>query len=81
MWYYHYGNGYNWLGIAVSFFLWVVILTGIFVLLGLFLRSQDSKKPPAQQDDDSLAILKNRYARGEIDTKEYEERKKILETK
>jgi putative membrane protein len=50
---------------------WVVILIWIFAIPG-DIPGQRKKK------DSALDILKKRYASGEIDSKEYEERKKTL---
>ena len=58
-------------------FLWWVV--GLFVLIVFFwvFYKTSFRKP---QKDDSLQILKKRFANGEISKEEYEESKKILET-
>lgn len=73
-WYMHPGWGHmmGWGlfgGLGMLLF-WVAII----VLLVLLLRG----RPPAQTRPDPLDILKERFARGEIDKEEYEERRKIL---
>lgn len=63
-----YGMGLNSIWMII---LWVVIIgAGIWVLASLFPRTNSS--PPAGHHNDSLAILKGRYARGELSKEEYE---------
>ena len=38
----------------------------------------DRYQPSASGDDGALAVLRERYARGEIDAAEFEERKRTL---
>lgn len=55
----------------------VAIVIGVIYLLKHFGGiSMTSDAGPAA--DRALTILKERYARGEIDSKEFEERKKLL---
>ena len=50
---------------------WVVVIgVGIMLLASLFPRTNSA--PPAERHDDSLAILKERYAHGELSKEEYE---------
>jgi putative membrane protein len=52
--------------------LWVIMIVWIFAIPA-DIPGQRKKK------DSPLDVLKKRYAAGEIDTKEYEERKRVLE--
>jgi putative membrane protein len=70
MWYYQYYWGMNW----IWWMLWIMLLIWIFVT-PYDIPGQRIKK------ENSLDILKKRFARGEIDHKEYEERKAIIEKK
>jgi len=63
----------------------VVIWGGLIVLIVLGIRwllranRNDRYQPGAPGgDDNALAVLRERYARGEIDAAEYEERRRIL---
>ena len=52
-------------------YFWIVIIAaGIWVLAALFPKANGS--PPAERGDDALAVLKERYARGEITKEEYQ---------
>lgn len=70
-------GGMGWLGVIVMIVFWVLVLVGLFLFIKwLLLKNRStgdsSSTPPA------LEILKERYARGEIDKKEFEEKKKDL---
>ena len=66
-----------------------LFLIAIVVLIVLLLRSNSSSgpypgNPPAQsssgQSDSAMAILRERYARGEIGEEEFEQRRRVLES-
>ena len=64
-------------------FLWPLMMIASFaiivVVVVLLLRWLGGHKPGARVSSESTAvdILKERFARGEIDTEEYEERRRI----
>lgn len=66
----------EWWGVGMIFilFFWILIIAGI-VFVAVFLFKWLKK---AEQPESPLDILKNRYARGEIDKKEFEEKKRDL---
>ena len=53
---------------------WVMILIGAVYLIKYFMQTQDGKK----EDKTALNILQERYAKGEINKKEFEQKKKDL---
>lgn len=60
----------------IGAFIWIMliglVIYFLFYLLSKFLSSSRTK------EQTSLNILKERYAKGEIDTQEFEEKKKVL---
>jgi putative membrane protein len=65
-------------GIVMVLF-WGVIIVGVILVIRYFMSGQGGGQQ-ASVERDPQQILKERYARGEIDTEEYEERKKNLES-
>lgn len=65
------GSQGGWIIMMIIFWLPLILL-----FLWLF-RSWD-KTMPKNEKEDSLDVLKKRYARGEIDKNEFEEKKKDL---
>jgi len=67
-------NGFGILGWLPMLLFWILLILSVVALfryLGVSTRSRDKEKSP-------LDILKERYARGEINKKEFEEKKKDL---
>ncbi len=71
------GFGWMWLMQIFMILFWGLVIWGIVALVrGLSApRSSDSTPPTANS---ALEVLKQRYARGEIDKEEYEEKKKDI---
>ena len=68
----------------VSAVLSVAVTIGLILLIALgirwLIRNSESKadRLPSADEDTALAVLRQRYARGEIDATEFEERKRTL---
>ena len=69
------GGGWGWLGMLMMGFWWVIVVVAI-VLLVRWLAV--GGKPAAGGADRSMAILRERYARGEIGRDEFERLKHEL---
>ena len=67
------GQGGVFLGGIGMLLFWILIIVGVIFLIKGALREEKKNKAETPLD-----ILKKRYAKGEIDKKEYEEKKKEL---
>ncbi len=57
----------------------VAAIVVVVVLVFRWLGGAHSAAPPPSSDKPPLDILKERFARGEIDKEEYEERRRVLD--
>ncbi|ODV10047.1 MAG: hypothetical protein ABT20_09170 [Rubrivivax sp. SCN 70-15] len=63
---------------ASNMFLWLLLIVGVVVLAIWLARGPRSDANDRDGRDRALAILKERYARGEIDKAEFDTRKRDL---
>jgi putative membrane protein len=71
-----YGNGYNMMGGWFGMMIIPIILIGIIIYIGS--RQEQSNAKYIETTDNSLNILSERFARGEIKEEEYNSKKNIL---
>ena len=74
-----YGGGYGWMGMIMP----TIFIIGIIVL-GIYLFRRNSTHVHTNglgKQNSGLDILSERYAHGEIDSTEYQSRKKDLENR
>lgn len=80
--YWHYGGNWGWghmiFGSVMMLLFWGVIIVGIVIVVRWLAGgvSQQSGSSPARKR--SLEILEERFAKGEIEKEEFEERKRLL---
>lgn len=70
------GWGGHWIGGLMMLLSWVLIIAGILAIIRWFFSRFDSRSRAAPASP--LEILKRRYAKGEIDKAEFEEKRKDL---
>ncbi len=74
------GNGYGWggmgFGMASMLLFWVLLVAAVAVVIRYVWGSDRS--PEVRQEKTALNILKERYARGEIEREEFEQKKHDL---
>ena len=75
-------SGTGILGMTIMMVLWVAIIVAVILLVVWLVRQAQggavAGPPAAGRGESALDILKARYARGEIDKAEYEEKKRDL---
>ncbi len=78
MWNLGYNSMMGWGGFGGIFmiFWWILIVAGIVLFVRWLIN--ESAKGSRKDEKTALDILKERYANGEIDKKEFEEKKKDL---
>lgn len=72
------GYGGGWLGSIIMIAFWAAVIVGIVLLIRWLVQSTGAGSHGARSEESALEILKKRYARGEIDKKEFEQKKKDL---
>lgn len=70
------GWGWSWFGMIHMVLWWFLIILGIVVLAKWLFGGASAGRGPSE--DRALAILRERYARGDIDKTEFEARKRDL---
>ena len=72
------GYGGSWFGGILMVIFWIAVIIGIIFLIRWLVHSTSAGGHGARSEESALEILKKRYARGEIDKKEFDARKKDL---
>ncbi|MCJ7458186.1 MAG: SHOCT domain-containing protein [candidate division Zixibacteria bacterium] len=67
--------GFGWLGMIIF---WIVVIFFIALVVKWLLQQGRSEPRSPAQEENALEILKKRYARGEINKEEFEQKKKDL---
>jgi putative membrane protein len=72
------GYGMPWLGHIISLVFWIGLIVAIFFLIRWLFVSTRFKSTEITSGDSAPEILKTRYAKGEINREEFEEKKRDL---
>ena len=72
------GYGIGWLWPIMMVVFWIAIIVGIIFLIRWLVVSTRTATRGAGFDDTPLEIIKRRYARGEINKEEFEEKRRDL---
>ncbi len=70
--------GFGWSGGIFMIVFWVVVVLALILLIKWLVQSSGRNKTVDGGSDQALEILRERYARGEIDKEEFEVKKKDL---
>jgi len=73
----NWGYGGWFMGI-INIIFWVAVIIGVIYLIKFLSSSSKQGGREAKKGDSALDILRERYARGEINREEFEEKKKVL---
>ena len=60
--------------------MWIVWIPVAILMIWLIFKLSEGARNQLEKGDTPLEILRKRYASGEINTEEFEERKKVLES-
>jgi len=71
------GWGMGWLGMVMMLAFWALVIVALVVLIK-WLAQASKGTTPGTRGSQPLEILKERYARGEIDKEEFEAKKRDL---
>ncbi len=71
-------HGLNGMGWGMGFG-WIIGLIILVAIIWIIVKTFNQNNKSAQRDKSALDILKERYARGEINKEEFDEKKKSLQ--
>lgn len=72
------GYGMGWFGSIIMIAFWIAVIVGIVLLIRWLIVSTRTTSHGTTSGDSALEILKKRYARGEINKEELQEKKRDL---
>ena len=74
------GGGMGWFGMIFMTVFWVLVIVGLVFLIRWLIQTTKSEKSVVRGGSSALDILKERYAKGEIDKEEFETKKSDLQS-
>lgn len=72
------GWGMGWLGMIIMIVFWVLVIVGLVLLIRWLIQTTRGDREVYRRGSSALEILKERYAKGEIDKEEFEKMKRDL---
>jgi putative membrane protein len=72
------GYGMGWFGGIIMIAFWIAVIVGIALLIRWLVITTRSTGQSTYHEGSALEILRKRYARGEINKEEFEEKKRDL---
>jgi len=70
--------GMGWFGMIFMLIFWVLVIASLILLIRWLIQKTRREAGPAHGGSRAIDILKEHYARGEIDKEEFEEKKRDL---
>jgi putative membrane protein len=72
------GYGVGWVMGIINIIFWIVVIIGVIYLIKWLSASSKQDDRSTKSENTALDILRERYAKGEINKEEFEEKKKVL---
>ena len=72
------GGGFGGIAFVFMIIFWVLVIIGLLLIIRLLLQKTSTKTRIMAGSSNALGILEERYARGEIEKDEFDQKKKIL---
>ena len=70
--------GMGWFGMIFMMIFWVLVIVGLVLLIKWLIQTTGSRQAAVQAGSGAVDILRERYARGEINKAEFESMKRDL---
>ncbi len=77
-WMWEWGFSLRWVFLVIMAALWIAVILAIIFLIRWLVISTARQGRGTKTEDSAIEILRMRYAKGEIDKKEFDEKKKDL---
>ena len=72
----------GWLGMGVGMLLWLIVIVAVvWLMVRLLVRSERAPGEPPTARQTPEEILRERFARGEVNAEEYRQRSELLKEK
>lgn len=72
------GYGWGWVGWLFMTLWWILIVIAIVLFVRYLARNAHGGSGAGKSEESAMEIIEKRYARGEIDKKEFDEKRKDL---